>query len=211
VFEIIKAGGWVMWPIIFCSVVALAITIEKFLSLNTTKVAPANLLPQVWNWLKQNQLDAARLKELRHGSPLGRILATGLSTSRQGRDIMKESIEETAGHVVHDLQRYMNTLGTIVEITPLLGLFGTVLGMIEVFSEIVLQGSGNTAALAGGISKALITTAAGLSVAIPALVVHRHFTRRIDSIVVTLEQETLKLVDALHSDRKPELREIQIP
>ena len=210
-FEIIKAGGWVMWPIIFCSVVALAITIEKFLSLNTTKVAPANLLPQVWNWLKQNQLNAERLKELRHGSPLGRILATGLSTSRQGRDIMKESIEETAGHVVHDLQRYMNTLGTIVEITPLLGLFGTVLGMIEVFSEIVLQGSGNTAALAGGISKALITTAAGLSVAIPALVVHRHFTRRIDSIVVTLEQETLKLVDALHSDRKPELREIQIP
>ena len=210
-FEIIKAGGWVMWPIILCSVVALAISIEKSLSLNTAKVAPANLLPQVWNWLKQNQLDAVRLKELRHGSPLGRILATGLSTSRQGRDIMKESIEETAGHVVHDLQRYMNTLGTIVEITPLLGLFGTVLGMIEVFSEIVLQGSGNTAALAGGISKALITTAAGLSVAIPALVLHRHFTRRIDSIVVTLEQETLKLVDALHSDRKPELREIQIP
>lgn len=210
-FEIIKAGGWVMWPIILCSVIALAITIEKFLSLNTRKVAPSSLLPQVWNWLKNNQLDAARMKELRHGSPLGRILATGLTNSRQGRDIMKESIEETAGHVVHDLQRYMNTLGTIVEITPLLGLFGTVLGMIEVFTEIVLQGSGNTAALAGGISKALITTAAGLSVAIPALVVHRHFTRRIDSIIVTLEQETLKLVDALHSDRKPDIREIQIP
>jgi biopolymer transport protein ExbB len=211
VFEIIKAGGWVMWPIILCSVVALAISIEKFLSLNTTKVAPSNLLPQVWGWLKNNQIDAGRLKELRQGSPLGRILATGLSTARQGRDIMKESVEETAGHVVHDLQQYMNTLGIIVEITPLLGLLGTVLGMIEVFSEIVLQGSGNTSALAGGISKALITTAAGLFVAIPALVIHRHFSRRIESIIIVLEQETLKLVDAMHGDRKPEMREIQIP
>jgi biopolymer transport protein ExbB len=211
VFEIIKAGGWVMWPIILCSVVALAISIEKFLSLNTAKVAPGNLLPQVWGWLKNNQIDAARLKELRQSSPLGRILATGLSTARQGRDIMKESIEETAGYVVHDLQQYMNTLGIIVEITPLLGLLGTVLGMIEVFSEIVLQGSGNTSALAGGISKALITTAAGLFVAIPALVIHRHFTRRIESIIIVLEQETLKLVDAMHGDRKPEMREIQIP
>jgi biopolymer transport protein ExbB len=211
VFEIIKAGGWVMWPIILCSVIAMAISIEKFFALKTQRIAPGNLLPQVWGWLKNNQVDAARIKELRQGSPLGRILATAILTSRQGREIMKESIEETASHVVHDLQRYMNTLGIIVEISPLLGLFGTVLGMIELFSAVVLQGSGNTSAMAGGISVALITTAAGLSVAIPALVLHRHFTRRIESIVIILEQETLKLVDALHGDRKLDLREIQIP
>jgi biopolymer transport protein ExbB len=210
VFEIIKAGGWVMWPIILCSVVALAISIEKFLSLNTAKVAPSHLLPQVWGWLKNNQIDASRLKELRQGSPLGRILATAISSSRQGREIMKESIEETASYVVHDLQQYMSTLGIVVEISPLLGLFGTVLGMIQLFSAVVLQSSGNTSALAGGISVALLTTAAGLSVAIPALVMHRHFTRRIESIIIVLEQETLKLVDALHGDRKLDLHEIKI-
>jgi biopolymer transport protein ExbB len=150
-------------------------------------------------------MDAERLKTLRQSSPLGRILAAGLGNAYHGRDVMKESIQEAAGHVVHDLERYLNTLGTIAAIAPLLGLLGTVVGMIKVFAEITTQGTGNASALAGGISEALITTAAGLlTVAIPALVMHRYFTGRIDGIVVELEQETIKLVDALHSEEHTE-------
>jgi len=120
---------------------------------------------------------------------------------------MKESIQEAAAHVIHDMERYLNTLGTIAAIAPLLGLLGTVIGMIKVFTAIMVQGTGNAGVLAGGISEALITTAAGLSVAIPALIMHRYFLRRIDTVVVTLEQETIKLVDALHGDRKVDLKE----
>ena len=139
---------------------------------------------------------------LRHSSPLGQILAAGLSNARHGRDVMKESIEEAASHVVHDLERFLNPLGTIAAVTPLLGLLGTVVGMIKVFTEIMAQGTGNASVLAGGISEALITTAAGLSVAIPSLIMHRYFVGRIDAIVVELEQETIKLVDALHNERQ---------
>jgi len=128
----------------------------------------------------------------------------GLGNAYHGREVMKESIQEAAGHVVHELERYLNTLGTIAAVAPLLGLLGTVLGMIKVFAEIMAQGTGNASALAGGISEALITTAAGLTVAIPALVMHRYFTGRIDAIVVDLEQETIKLVDALHSEENTE-------
>ena len=206
-FELLKAGGWLMIPILLCSLVALAICVERLWTLNASKVAPPDLLKQVWGWIKNNQLDAARIKHLRQGSPLGHILATGLSNSRQGREIMKESIEETAGHVVHDLERYIDTLGTIAVISPLLGLLGTVIGMIKVFSEIMAQGTGDATLLAGGISEALITTAVGLCVAIPAMIMFRYFNRRIDGIVVTMEQETIKLVDALHSDRRAEYRE----
>lgn len=201
-FELVKAGGWLMLPIILCSIAAAAISIEKFLALNPEKIAPKHLLAEVWTWIKNNQLDAAKIKALKASSPLGRILAAGLSNSRHGRDVMKESIQEAASHVIHDLERYLNSLGTIAAITPLLGLLGTVIGMIKVFTEIMLQGTGNANVLAGGISEALITTAAGLSIAIPALILHRYFVRRIDGIVIRLEQETIKLVDALHSDRK---------
>lgn len=161
----------------------------------------------MWSWIKNNQINAERLSELRKSSPLGEILAAGLSNSRYGRDVMKESIEDAAGHVVHEMERYLNTLGTIAAISPLLGLLGTVIGMIKVFSDIMIQGTGNAAVLAGGISEALITTAAGLSVAIPALIMHRYFHRRVDTIVLGLEQETLKLVDALHSERQVDLKE----
>lgn len=207
-FEIILAGGWLMVPILLCSVVALAIAVERWLALKPQKVAPRHLLGETWNWVKSGQLDADKLRKLKQSSPLGVLLATGLTNARHGRDIMKESIEETASHVVHGLERYLNTLGTIAVISPLLGLLGTVIGMIDVFNQIVLQGGGNPAVLAGGISKALITTAAGLIIAIPALFLHRHFTRRVDEIVVLLEQETLKLVDAVHGDRKVELKEV---
>ena len=205
-FELVKSGGWLMLPIIICSIVALAICLDRFLALNPDKIAPKQLLAQVWGWIKNNQLDAGKIKSLKTSSPLGRILAAGLSNSRHGRDVMKESIQEAASYVIHDLERYLNTLGTIAAIAPLLGLLGTVIGMIKVFSEIMQQGTGNAGVLAGGISEALITTAAGLSIAIPALIMHRYYVRRIDGIVIALEQETVKLVDALHGDRKVDIK-----
>ncbi len=159
-----------------------------------------HLLAAVWKQLKKGEFDEGKLRTLRQSSPLGLILAAGLANVSHGREVMKESIQEAAGHVVHDLQRYLNTLGTVAAVTPLLGLLGTVFGMIAVFAEIMVQGTGNASALAGGISQALITTAAGLTVAIPALVMHRYFVGKIDAIVVELEQETIKLVDALHSE-----------
>lgn len=195
-----------MLPIILCSIVAIAIVIERFWTLNSNRITPKYVLAQVWTWLKNNQLDSAKLRELRLSSPLGQILAAGLLTSKYGRTAMVESIEQTAAQVVHDLERYLNTLGTIAAITPLLGLLGTVVGMIRVFSEIMLQGTGNANALAGAISEALITTAAGLSVAIPTFMAHRFFARKVDSLVLSLEQESMKLVDALHSDRKVEVK-----
>jgi biopolymer transport protein ExbB len=200
VLEIVTAGGWLMLPILLCSVVALGICIERLITLNKDKISPPHLLARVWTQLKNNEIDAPGLRSLRMASPLGQIVAAGLGNAHLGRDVMKESIEEAAGHVVHELERYLNTLGTIAAVTPLLGLLGTVMGMIKVFTEIMAQGTGNASVLAGGISEALITTATGLSVAIPALIMHRYFTGRIDGIVVGLEQETIKLVDALHND-----------
>lgn len=197
-FELVKAGGWIMLPILLCSAAALAICIERWIELNPNKIAPPNTFPQVSEWLKNQQLDAEKLRRLRQSSPLGEILAAGLANARHGRDIMKESIEDAASHVVHRLEKYLNALGTIAAITPLLGLLGTVIGMIRVFSEIMLEGTGNASVLAGGISEALITTASGLSIAIPALMMHRYYVRRVDSIVVQLEQETIKLVNHMH-------------
>jgi len=208
VVEIIKAGGWLMLPIILCSIVAIAIVIERFWTLSAARIAPRYTLGQVWTWIKNNELDAAHLRELKLSSPLGQILAAGLVNARHGRATMTVSIEQAASQVVHELERYLNTLGTIAAISPLLGLLGTVLGMIEVFTQIMVRGSGNTEALAGGISQALITTAAGLSVAIPAYMFHRMFMRRVDSLVLNLEQESIKLVDALHSDRRVQGKEI---
>ncbi len=206
-FEIVQAGGILMLPIILCSVLAIAIIIERFWTLNPSRIAPKNMLPEVWNKIKQNQLDAAELRELRNSSALGQILASGLVSAKSGRTIMVESIEQAAGHVIHDMSRYLNLLGTIAQITPLLGLLGTVLGMIRVFTEIMAQGTGNANVLAGGISEALITTAAGLTVAIPTLLFYRFFQRRIDTLVVELERESIKLVDALHSSRTVDYRD----
>ncbi len=204
--ELVTAGGWLMVLILLCSIVAVAICIERLYTLNPKRIAPPHLLATVWKQLKAGEIDGSRLKSLRQSSPLGRILAAGLGNASHGREVMKESIQEAASHVIHDLERYLNTLGTIAAVAPLLGLLGTVVGMIKVFAEIMAQGTGNASALAGGISEALITTAAGLSVAIPALVMHRYFSGRIDGIVVELEQETIKLVDALHSEQSREVR-----
>jgi|TARA_R100000093_G_scaffold67240_1_gene38578 biopolymer transport protein ExbB len=206
VFEIITAGGWLMVPIILCSILVIAIGGERYWTLDPKKIAPRHLLAQVWSWIKNNQLDAGKLRELKQSSPLGRILAAGLSNSRHGREVMKDSIQEAASQVIHEMERYLTILSTIANIAPLLGLLGTVIGMIKVFTAIMLQGTGNAGVLAGGISEALITTAAGLTVAIPAMILHRFFQRRVDTIVVTMEEEAVKLVDALHSDRRVDVK-----
>lgn len=201
-FEIIQSGGWMMVPILISSVLALAITFERFWTLRASKIAPQNLLTQVWGWMKNKQLDAAKIRSLRESSPLGNVLAAGLINSRHGRQIMKESIEEVASHEIHSMERNLNALGTIAAVAPLMGLLGTVFGMIQVFAEIMAQGTGQANVLAGGISEALITTAAGLVVAIPSLICHRTLQRRVDEIVVFMEQEAIKLVDVLHGERE---------
>ncbi|MGD9662310.1 MAG: MotA/TolQ/ExbB proton channel family protein [Porticoccaceae bacterium] len=200
-YELLVAGGWLMLPILLCSIAVIAIALERYWVLRPARVAPAKLLGQVWHALKHNQLTRESIGELKRGSPLGFVLAAGLANASHGRDIMKDSIEEAANQVIHDLERYLNVLGTIASITPLLGLLGTVIGMIKVFTAIMLQGTGNAAVLAGGISEALITTAAGLTVAIPALICHRFFERRIDSLTITMEDQAIRLVDALHGER----------
>lgn len=200
--ELVFAGGWMMIPLILASVLAVAICIERFWTLRTEKIAPKHLLAQVWMWIKNKELDGARLKQLKQDSHLGSVLAAGLSNSRHGRDITKEAIEQAAGQAVHEMERFLTALGTIAAVAPLMGLLGTVLGMISVFNEIMAQGTGNAGILAGGISEALVTTAAGMMIAIPALICHRVFQRRIDEIVVFMEQEAVKLVDVLHGDRE---------
>ena len=197
--DLLVAGGWVMPLIVACSVVALSISIERYIALDRSKVAPPHLLATVWRDLKQGELNAQKLAQLRTNSPLGAILAAGIANRGQGREVMKESISEAASHVVHELEKYLNSLGTVAAIAPLLGLLGTVVGMIDVFTQITTVGTGNANALAGGISEALLTTAAGLIVAIPALVMHRYYTGLIDTIVVDLEREAIKLVDAIHN------------
>lgn len=204
--EIFLAGGFLMWPILLCSLIVIGVCIERYWTLNPAKIAPKTLLAQVWSWIKNNQMDATKLRELKQSSPLGQILAAGLSNSKHGREVMKDSIQEAANQVVHELERYLNVLGTLANVVPLIGLLGTVFGMIEVFNAILIQGTGNTGVLAGGISVALYTTAFGLVVAIPATFAHRYFQRRVDTIVVTMEDEAIKLVDALHSDRRVDVK-----
>ncbi|MBQ0753429.1 MAG: MotA/TolQ/ExbB proton channel family protein [Gammaproteobacteria bacterium] len=199
--EILKSGGWLMFPIVLCSILAAAIIAERFWTLRSARLAPDGLVDQVRGWLSKGKLESSKMQALANGSPLGRIMATGLLNAKNGRDVMKESIEEVATQVVHDLERFLNTLGTIAAITPMIGLLGTVVGMIDVFTAIMEHGAGNTALLAGGISKALITTAAGLTVAIPAIFFHRFFVRRVDEITVNMEQQAVHLVDLVHGNR----------
>ncbi len=201
-FEIIKAGGWVMWPILLCSVVAMAIIAERFWSLQKKQVVPKGLVPQVWKWIKEDKLDKNRLTILRNHSPLGRILAAGLINRYHDREMMKAGIEEASSQVIHELERYLNTLGTIAEITPLLGLLGTVTGIIRMFATVGTVGLGNPMVLSSGLSEALITTAAGLSIAIPSLVCYRYFRGLVDELILSMEQEALKMIDILHGDRE---------
>lgn len=186
-----------MLPIVACSIVALAIVGERFFTLQAERVLPTNLVADVWRMASSRQLTEDKVRDIQQGSPLGRVLAAGLYNRAQDREIMKASIEEVGGHVTHELGRYLNALGTIAAVTPLLGLLGTVIGMISVFTNITTVGVGNPAQLAGGISQALITTAGGLMVAIPSLMFHRYFRGKVDGLVVDMEKESLKLVDVL--------------
>jgi len=204
--EIFQSGGGLMVPILLCSIVAAAICVERLWSLQRSRIVPKNLLAQIWSALKTSDLDSQKLRELRGNSPLGQILAAGIANAKRGRDIMKEAMEEAASQVSHDLQRYMTTLGIIASISPLLGLLGTVVGMIQVFTALMLEGAGNANVLAGGISQALITTAAGLSVAIPALMFHRFFLRRIDELMISMEQEAVKLAEILQGENTEDPR-----
>ncbi len=203
-FELIRNGGWLMVPIILCSVGAMAIIGERFWSLQRKKILPPELVPHLWKLIKDNKLDTPTLKRIKLSSPLGAILASGLLNADHGRDMMKVSIEEMGRQVVHELERFLNALGTIASVTPLLGLLGTVVGMIKVFSAIMIHGVGDPGILAGGISEALITTAAGLTVAIPSLIFHRYFERLVDEYVLNMEEEALKLIDVMHGDREDE-------
>ncbi len=200
----VKAGGWVMVPLLICSILALAIVFERAWALRRNKILPPHLVAQTWHQVKNNQLDAAQIRNLRIGSPLGRVIAAGLVNLNQPREIMLEAIEDTGRHEAHNLERFLNTLGTVATVSPLLGLLGTVTGMIEIFNVVGLEGPGRAAGLAAGIGEALITTATGLIIAIPALVAYRYFRGKVDALVVDMEKEALKLVEVIHGQRERE-------
>ncbi len=195
--EIVQAGGWLMLPIIVCSIIAAAIILERLWSLHPRRVLPVNLAVQVRQWVTNDQLDPEHLQRLHQSSPLGQMLATGLANRTAPRQIVKEAVEDVGRHAVHELERYLNALGTIAAISPLMGLLGTVIGMIKVFAAITASGVGNPGVLAGGISEALITTAAGLSVAIPALIAYGYLRARVEALVVQMEKETIQFLEAV--------------
>ena len=196
--ELMRAGGLLMIPIVICSVLITAIVIERLWTLDAKKVSPKNLVPQIWVWLKNDQLNSTKLKKIRESSPLGVILAAGLGSYKSGKEAMIESTETAASIVIHEMEYNLGTLGIIASICPLLGLLGTVTGMIQVFGE-TISSSPATPSLATGISSALITTAAGLIVAIPAYIFHRYFTRKIEVLILNLEQETSKLITSIYT------------
>jgi len=192
-----------MWPIIACSIIALAIIGERFWTLRTNNILPRQLVPQIWALQRKNELDSVHIRQLRMSSPLGAILAAGLLNHKHGREVMKESLEHAGRQVVHELGKYLNTLGTIASVSPYLGLLGSVLGMIKVFSTFSMeQGITNPAHLAGGISEILIATASGLAVAIPSLMFYRYFLGRVDELAVRMEEEALRLIEMMHGERE---------
>ena len=188
-----------MIPILACSIVSMAIIVERLWTLRTRRIMPSNLIPGIWEEYRENRLSPGYLQTLRQGSPLGAIVATALTSQGQGRAVMKENVEQTGRQVVHELERYLNTLGTIASISPYLGLLGSVLGMMKVFSTFSAAGSdlANPAQLAGGISEILIATAAGLAVAIPSLIFYRYFQGRVTELTVRMEEEAVQLIDSI--------------
>ena len=195
--EILRAGGWLMLPIIGCSIIAAGIVLERLWTLQPKRVLPVNIAKQVRDWISNDQLDPQHLQRLHQSSPLGQMLAAGLVNRHQPREVVKESIEDAGRHAVHELERFLSPLGTIAAISPLMGLLGTVIGMIKVFAAITANGVGNPGVLAGGISEALITTAAGLCVAIPALICYRYLRAKVDGLLVQMEKETIKFLETV--------------
>lgn len=200
-WSIIQAAGWPIWPLIFASIIALALIFERLWSLRQTVVAPVGMVDRVLAAYRQEGSTPALLQKTAAQGPLGRILAAGLANVKAPRPVMKEAIEEVGRVVSHDLDRFLTTLGTIAAMSPLLGLFGTVVGMIEIFGSQSATAS-NPIQLANGISIALYNTAMGLIVAIPSLIFYRHFRGKVDSLIVEMEQQAIKLVDFAHGDRR---------
>ncbi len=197
--ELLKAGGWVMWPLMAISVIALAIVLERFWALRRKTVLPTGLGDEVREWARNPHLDPKHIDALRENSPLGEVLAAALDVRERPREIIRERIEDIGRHVLHRLERFMNTLGTIASAAPMLGLLGTVIGMMRLFLGILDHGVGDMTQLAGGIGQALITTAAGICVAIPALVFHRYFRGLIAAYVIEMERQSMALVDTLEA------------
>lgn len=200
-FAIIQAAGWPMWPLLFASVVAVALIIERTVTLRRTRIVPAGLLDNIIADLRQHGASPEMASRVAAHSPLGQVLAAGLRNVASSREIMKESIEEEGRAVVHDLERFLTTLGTIAAISPLLGLFGTIVGMIDIFASQGVSGA-NPVQLAKGISIALYTTGLGLIIAIPSTIFWRHFRRLIDDFVIDMEQQAIKLVEVAHGERR---------
>jgi biopolymer transport protein ExbB len=198
-WEIVQAGGVLMWPIILCSIVAAAITLERLWTLQDRRVLPPDLMQKIWKLVEAHQISEPVIRALERNSPLGRLLAAGLENRHRSREVLMERLEDTGRHVVHELERYLNTLGTIAGVSPLLGLLGTVTGIIKAFNAINAGGAGDPRMLSGGIAEALIATAAGLCVAIPSLVAYRYLRGRVDRIVVEMEKHALRLADAVES------------
>ena len=199
-FAIIQAAGWPIWFLLLASVIAVALIIERSVSLRANKIIPPTLLDQVVAVYRRQGLSAEVIERLSHDSPLGAVLAAGLRNLKSSRYVMKEAIEEAGRSVAHDLERFLTTLGTIATASPLLGLFGTVIGMIEIFGSQSPSGA-NPQQLAHGISIALYNTAFGIGIAIPALIFYRHFKNKVDTFVVEMEQRAGKLVDIVHGER----------
>jgi biopolymer transport protein ExbB len=195
-----------MAPILLCSILAVTIIAERSWALRSSNVIPRDVGKQVEEWAVRHELDRRHIDQLRSGSALGRVLAAALVNRHRSRDLIKEAVEDTGRHVVHQLERFLNTLGTIAGISPLLGLLGTVIGMINVFSTILAHGVGNANQLAGGISQALITTAAGLTVAIPSFFFYRYFKGKVESYVVSMEEQALNLIEAIERGNVAQLR-----
>jgi len=195
--EIVQAGGWLMWPIIACSVIAVAIILERLWTLQEKRVLPVSVANQVSGLMQQDQIDVKQIQEVQQSSPFGQVLAAGLAYRYAPREVLKEAVEDTGRHTVHELERYLSTLGTIAAISPLLGLLGTVSGMIRSFTAITADGVPNPAVLAGGISEALVATAAGLTVAIPSLIAYRYLRGRVEGLVVRIEKESMRFIEAL--------------
>ena len=204
--ELIKSGGWVMVPILLLGVITMAIVIERFWSLRSKEVLPPGLGEEVREWARGRQLDPSHIEVLRRNSPLGEILASALDVRYRPRELIKERVEDVGRHVLHQLERFMNTLGSIASVAPLLGLLGTVFGMIRMFLKILTTGVGDVNQLAGGIGQALISTAGGLCVAIPAVMFHRYFRGRIAELVVDMEKQAIALLDTIDEGIVPAAR-----
>jgi len=200
-FSIIQAAGWPIWPLLLASIIAVALIIERSITLRAVKIVPPTLLEQVLGVYQRQGVSPEILDKLAKDSPLGEVLAAGLRNHASPRHVMKEAIDEAGRAVVHDLERFLTTLGTIATAAPLLGLFGTVIGMIEIFGSQSPAGGTNPQQLAHGISIALYNAAFGIAIAIPALIFYRHFRNKVDGLVVDMEIAAAKLVDTIHGDR----------